>query len=259
MHNVKGFRMTLLLSLFRFSAICFLGLAGTAMAQSPGPLNGQMFGQGNRALVVVVHGDVSKGGPATYHYDIARQIAEQAKNASVFALVRPGYTGEKGQKSPGSNNGRSDHYTKQNNAMVAQTIQNLAKTVGASKVIGIGHSGGAAQLGTIAGIYPGLLDSVILVSCPCNIPEWRAKRGKSAWKNSLSPHDHVATISRGTRIFTVVGDKDTNTYPALSEAFVATAKTRGLTAAHVPVKGASHGFDRLQRTVEQLALQEISK
>jgi fermentation-respiration switch protein FrsA (DUF1100 family) len=251
--------MPLPLSLFRLIAILVLGLANMAMAQTPGPLNGQMFGAGNRALVVVVHGDVSKGGPATYHYDFAEQVAKHGKGASVFALVRPGYTGEKGQKSPGSNNGRSDHYTKQNNALVAQTIQNLAKTVGASKVIGVGHSGGAAQLGAIAGLYPGLLDSVILVSCPCNIPAWRAKRGKSAWKNSLSPSDYVGSIARSTRIFAVVGDKDTNTYPEFSEAFVTAAKARGLPAAYVPVKGASHGFDGLQRTVEQLTLQEIAK
>ncbi|WP_417728430.1 alpha/beta hydrolase family protein [Roseovarius sp.] len=251
--------MPLPLSLFHLAAIFFLGLANMAQAQSPGPLNGQIFGAGNRALVVVVHGDVSKGGPATYHYDLAKQIAEQSKDVSVFALVRPGYTGKKGQNSPGSNTGRRDHYTKENNALVAKTIQNLAKSIGASKVIGIGHSGGAAQLGAIAGIYPGLLDSVILVSCPCNIPEWRAKRGKSAWTNSLSPHDHIAAMARGTRIFAVVGDKDTNTYPELSEAFVLAAKARGLPAAYVPVKGASHGFDQLQRTVEQLALKEIAK
>jgi fermentation-respiration switch protein FrsA (DUF1100 family) len=256
---VKEFTMTLVFSIFRLTLILFLGLVGMAMAQSPGPLNGEMISTGNRALVVVVHGDVSKGGPATYHYDLARHIAKQTKNVSVFALVRPGYTGEKGQKSPGSNNGRKDHYTKQNNAMVAQTIQNAAKSVGASKVIAIGHSGGAAQLGAIAGIYPGLLDSVILVSCPCNIPAWRAKRGRSAWTNSISPHDHIGSIARGTRIFAVVGDKDTNTYPEFSKAFVDAAKARGLPAAFVPVKGASHGFDRLQSTVAQLALQEIAK
>lgn len=127
--------MPLPLSLLPLAVTFLIGIASMATGQSPGPLNGQMYGAGNRALVVVVHGDVSKGGPATYHYDLARDIAKQGKNVSVFALVRPGYTGEKGQKSPGSNNGRSDHYTRQNNALVAQTIQNLAKSVGTSKVI----------------------------------------------------------------------------------------------------------------------------
>lgn len=60
----------------RFAAVLILGLASMAMAQFPGPLNGQVFGSGKRALVVVGHGDVSKGGPARYHYDIARQIAK---------------------------------------------------------------------------------------------------------------------------------------------------------------------------------------
>ncbi|MDW3118416.1 MAG: alpha/beta hydrolase [Roseovarius pacificus] len=189
--------MTGLRSTIQLAALLVLGLASMAMAQSPGPLNGQVFGSGNRALVVVVHGDVSKGGPATYHYDLARRIADQNRGVTVFALVRPGYTGQSGAKSPGSNNGRRDHYTKQNNALVAKTIQNLAKATGNSKVIGIGHSGGAAQVGAIAGMYPGLIDSAILVSCPCNITEWRAKRGKSAWRNSLSPHTYIKH-ARGT-------------------------------------------------------------
>lgn len=249
--------MTGLRSTIQLAALLILGLASMAMAQSPGPLNGQVFGSGNRALVVVVHGDVSKGGPATYHYDLARRIADQNRGVTVFALVRPGYTGQSGAKSPGSNNGRRDHYTKQNNALVAKTIQNLAKATGNSKVIGIGHSGGAAQVGAIAGMYPGLIDSAILVSCPCNITEWRAKRGKSAWRNSLSPHTYIKH-ARGTRILAVVGTKDTNTFPKLSQDFVAAAKARGLPAAYVPVNGASHGFNGLQRTVEQLAKQEIA-
>ena len=59
-----------------FAAMLIFGIGSMAYAQSPGPLNGQMFGSGNKALVVVLHGDLSKGGPATYHYDIAKRIAQ---------------------------------------------------------------------------------------------------------------------------------------------------------------------------------------
>lgn len=251
--------MTRLRSTIRLAALLVLGVAGMAMAQSPGPLNGHVFGSGNRALVVVVHGDVSRGGAATYHYDLAKRIAQQNNGVTVFALIRPGYTGEGGARSKGSNNGRRDHYTKRNNALVAQTIQKLAQATGNSKVIGIGHSGGAAQVGAIAGMYPGLLDSAILVSCPCNISEWRAKRGKSAWRNSLSPHVYLKNVARGTRIFAVVGTNDSNAFPKLSQDYITAAKARGLAAAFVPVNGAGHGFDGLQRTVESIANTEIRR
>lgn len=240
--------------------VSIIMLAATpVIAQSPGPLDGRMFGGGNAALVVVLHGDVSKGGPANYHYDVAERIAQQNKGASVFALLRPGYSDGKGGKSKGSNNNRRDHYTAQNNALVAQTIAALAKQTGNRKVVVVGHSGGAAQVATILGTAPGLIGSAILVSCPCNIPEWRAKRGKKAWRNSQSPHDFVGKIARPTRIIALSGTKDTNTFPQLSQDYIAAAKARGLAVAYVPVNGAGHDFRAFQSTVEQLVKSEIAK
>ncbi|RKT32094.1 alpha/beta fold hydrolase [Roseovarius halotolerans] len=242
------------------SVALFFGLlASGAQAQSPGPLDGKLFGGGNRALVVILHGDVSKGGPADYHYDIARRIAAQNKGASVFAMLRPGYTDARGGKSPGSHNGRRDHYTSANNALVAKTIQALAQQTGNRRVIAVGHSGGAAQLGAIAGAYPGLLDSVILVSCPCNLEEWRNARGKSAWRNSVSPHRLISGIAPGTRIIAAVGTSDNNTFPQLSQAYIDATRARGLPAGFVPVKGAGHSFKGLQSTVEKLVKSELSK
>jgi len=234
-------------------------LAPAALAQSPGPLQGKMFGGGNRALIVVLHGDVSKGGPADYHYDIAARIAAQNKGTSVFAMLRPGYGDSKGDKSPGSNNNRRDHYTKTNNSMVAKTIQALAQQTGNSRVIAVGHSGGAAQVGAIIGAHPGLIDSAILVSCPCHITQWRQARGKSAWRNSVSPHSLVAKIAPGTRIIAAVGTADDNTFPQLSQDYVAAAQARGLPASFVPINGARHGFGGLQATVEKLVKSEVSK
>lgn len=254
-HRASRF-MGALAVLFCLSLV-WLGTAG--LAQSPGPLQGKMFGGGTRALIVVLHGDVSKGGPADYHYDIAAKIAAQNKSTSVFAMLRPGYADSQGAKSPGSTNNRRDHYTKTNNSMVAQTIQALAQQTGNSRVIAVGHSGGAAQIGAIIGAYPGLIDSAILVSCPCNITRWRQAGGKSAWRNSVSPHSLVPKIAPGTRIITAVGTADNNTFPQLSQDYVASALARGLPASFVPINGARHGFNGLQATVEKLVKSEVSK
>jgi pimeloyl-ACP methyl ester carboxylesterase len=236
MRKIFGlFPATIVLAMFTF-------LSAPAVADSPGPLAGKSFGNGTKALVVVLHGDVSRGGAANYHYKIASQIASRNKNVTVLGLVRPGYSDGQGRKSPGSHNNRRDHYTSQNNKLVAQTIQAMAKQVGTNKIIAMGHSGGAAQLGTIAGTYPGLLDSVVLVSCPCNIDEWRTTRGRSAWSNSQSPHKYVGKIGRGTRVIAVTGTRDDNTFPKLAQDYIAAARARGLAATFVPVNGASHDF-----------------
>lgn len=220
-------------------------LATAAMAQSPGPLEGKVFGSGNRALVVVLHGDLSDGGPANYHYDLASQIASANKGVTVLAMLRPGYSDGAGLRSKGSNNNRADHYTQRNNAAVAQTIQAMARQIGTSRIVGVGHSGGAAQLGGVLGLAPGLVQRAVLVSCPCDIATWRKLRGRSAWSQSQpqSPDLQIPRIAKGTRIALVVGAKDDNTFPQLSEAYAAAAKARGLSATLVQVPGAKHNLN----------------
>ena len=243
------------------AAFLWVALATVALAQSPGPLQGKVFGSGNAALVVVLHGDLSSGGQATYHFDITKRIASANRNVTVMAMIRPGYSGGSGLKSRGSNNNRSDHYTKRNNTLVAQTIQNMAQQIGTSKIIGVGHSGGAAQLGGVLGLAPGLLDSTILVSCPCDIGKWRSMRGRSPWTKSASqsPHRQISRIANGTRLLLVVGTRDDNTSVVLSQDYAAAAQARGLSAQLITVNGAGHGFNKLQSTVLKTVNAELRR
>ena len=89
------------------------------------------------------------------------------------------------------------------------------------------------------------MQRAVLVSCPCDIGTWRKQRGRSAWNQSeaQSPHLQVPKIAKGTRISLVVGAKDDNTFPQLSEAYVAAAKARGLPATLVQVPGAKHNMN----------------
>lgn len=234
-----------------------LDISGTP---DSGPLSGKLFGAASAdVLVVTLHGDLSNGSAAQYQYGIAERLAASGDNVAAFGLIRPGYSDGEGRRSVGSHTNRRDHYTSANNALVAQTIANLKETTGASRVIAIGHSGGAAQLGTVIGIAPGLIDSAILVSCPCNIPRWRQMRGKSAWPKSQSPHRFVDSVASTTRVFAVTGLADNNTSPALARAFVSTLQDAGRTAEFVGVAGAGHGYRQLSRTVEDLAVQEIRR
>lgn len=220
-----------------------------AAAQSFGPLQGAVFGEGSKALVVVLHGDVSRGGDADYHYRLAKDIAENNPGVTAVALLRPGYYDGEGRKSPGSLNGRRDHYSATNNQLVIDTIQSLKAAYAPQKVIGVGHSGGAAQLGVAVGRSAGLVDAMILVSCPCNIGRWRQSRNRSPWYQSQSPHKFISGIAPGTDIHLIVGSRDNNTAFFLSKNYASDARDAGLTATTEEVSGASHGLNNMSRTV----------
>lgn len=229
-----------------------------AAAQTAAPLAGAVFGTGKSALVVVLHGDLSDGSAADYHRRFAESLARSNPGITAVALIRPGYSDSEGRTSPGSHNGRRDHYTARNNDLVAQTITGLKRQVRPQRTITIGHSGGAAQLGAVIGRNPGLIDSAILVSCPCNVTEWRSMNRRPLWTDSESPHSYIPRVAKKTRIIAITGRNDRNTHMSLAETYVASARARGIDAHFVPV-GGGHNFRDLQRAVAQVAQAEIPR
>jgi predicted esterase len=169
-------------------------------------------------LVVVLHGDVSSGGPARYH-------------------IGPGYDDGEGRTSGGSHNGRRDHYTAANNAAIAGAIAALRQRYRASRVVIVGHSGGAAQAAVVAPRAGA--SGVVLASCPCDIPRWRASRS-GPWPRSQSPLAFAASMPRATRVVAVTGGSDPNTAPALARDYVAALTARGVGARFEEVPGAGH-------------------
>lgn len=247
--------------LFNSAVAGALGLLGQgAIAAGPGPLAGRVFGNGSEVLFVALHGDLSDGGNADYQHGIAERIARANSNVTAFGLVRPGYRDGAGNASPGSNNNRRDHYTRQNNALVADTIANLKAAIGARRVVALGHSGGAAQLGAIIGSHPGLIDSAILVSCPCDIARWRQMRGRGAWSKSQSPSSLVRRVPSATRVIAVTGAGDDNAFPVLAQNYIGALQKRGVPSAFIEVPGAQHSYgSALRGAAERLANQEIRR
>ena len=88
--------------------------AATFGAETAGP---------SPVLVVMVHGDISDGGAATYHVAFAKMLARPG--AVVVALTRPGYTDDRGRTSQGHTYGRQDNYTRDNIAAVGGAIAAL--------------------------------------------------------------------------------------------------------------------------------------
>ena len=191
-------------------------------------------------LYVVVHGDGSDFGPSVYHYKVAAALAGAGPPGAVaVALIRPGYHDGAGHRSDGSNNGRRDSYTPQNIAIMADAIRTLKRRFAASRVVGVGHSGGAAILGVIIGKYPHLLDGAVLVGCPCDVSRWCGATGH-AWTASDSPSNFVADVPVDTAVTLLTGTADTNTFPGLARDYAASLVRRGIDATFVPVPRASH-------------------
>jgi pimeloyl-ACP methyl ester carboxylesterase len=205
-------------------------------------------------LVLLIHGDVADGGPADYLYPFARAVAKPGVVA--VALLRPGYFDASGRTSEGSNDNRRDNYTVRTVTIVGAAVAALKQRYKARRVVVMGHSGGAAIAGVLIGRQPGLIDAAVLVSCPCDVPRWRAERKKTPWANSLSPHEFAAAVPRSTIVVAIAGTNDGNTRPALADAYVGMLSERGVNATTRRAQGAGHGFNRLAPTV-LVALQQL--
>lgn len=219
-------------------------------------------------MLVWLHGDVSSGGPADYHFPIARKAAEKFSAANVLsvALVRPGYPDGSGEISTSSEplRQRFDHYTKENIAEVATAIKHLRDKFKPNKVIAIGHSGGAASSALVMGMTPGLLDAAILVACPCDLASWRSSGGKRPWYNSEDPMKWVDKIDPTTHVIALTGRNDNNTFPEIAESYIQALQARKITAEFQVLSGENHNsafrtpevFDAVQKMIAVKATQQ---
>jgi predicted esterase len=184
------------------------------------------------AMVVWIHGDVSSGLPANYHFGIAQKAVEQLAPAKVLsvALVRPGYSDGTGDSSSVAflHSGRSDHYTKENLLEVGAAIERLRAKFQPKTVVVVGHSGGAATTAVLLGLSPKLIDAAVLVACPCDLVAWRV--GKREWGRSENPIKWVDKVEPTTRVVALTGAKDDNTLPELARVYTEALKQRGVPA-----------------------------
>lgn len=205
----------------------------------------QMRRYGNlepEAMVVWLHGDVSSGGPANYHFAYAQQFSKEAFAGKVLsiALVRPGYPDGSGASSSvaESSSGRSDHYTRENLAEVGAAIERLRAKYKPARVIVASHSGGAATTASLLGMKPGLIDTALLVSCPCDLVAWRA--GRRAWSKSENPPSWIDKIAPTTKVIALSGEKDDNTVPDLARNYIEALRARKIDATFQLVPKADH-------------------
>ena len=130
-------------------------------------------GDASHVLMVVLHGDLSSGGPADDSLDFAKTAAEAG--AVGVAMARPGYMidGRESSGIPTRNQDREDRFKPAEIDSIAHAVAALKAHHKAERVVMFGHSGGAIISGVILGRSAPLVDAVILLSCPCNYADWR--------------------------------------------------------------------------------------
>ncbi len=228
----------------------------TLKEQSSGlyPLTGRIYGKYQDTTIVLLHGDLSNGGLATYMHDFAEDIIENFPTIQVISLLRTGYSdGE--LTSIGDNYNRRDQYTKENNVLVYKTITNIKASRNNTKIIAIGHSGGAAQLGAIIGQNQNLVDAAILVSCPCDLYQWRI--GRTPLVRSQSPSDFTTQVGEHIKVIAISGSNDTNTSPSLAKRYIQELQYNSVDGKFISIEGGGHNFDKTMIDGTFSALNEV--
>lgn len=239
----------------RSSLALLLAAALTTGAAAPAPqqpgLYAKSFGVTSprraRTLIVVLHGDAPFAKPS-YQYDFARAAAAAVPGSVAVGLLRPGYEDPAGKRSPGVRGTTTgDNYTPDRIGAVVASIRQLQRRYRSARTILVGHSGGAAIAADLAGTYPGLIDGMILVSCPCELPEWRqhmkAVSPTPLWDQpvgSLDPIMLVGGIPAKLRTAVLVGSDDKTTPVAFSRAYAEALSLRGIATDYRIVPGKDH-------------------
>lgn len=193
-------------------------------------------------LVVVLHGDLSRGGPADYTFSIAEDAASEG--AIGIAMMRPGYSGG-GKTSSGRatrSQDRDSRYNGAENDDIATAVAVLKQQYNVSRVVMFGHSGGAAISGVMAGRAAPLVDGLILLACPCDVPRWRDYNGRSAYLGAESPVDYVQKLPKSAKVIAINGEEDSNTQPYLAKDYVKQARGAGIDATYIEVPEAGHNY-----------------
>ena len=199
-----------------------------------------------KVLAVVLHGDLSSGGVADEVFFMAEEAAKAG--AVGVAMMRPGYTGD-GRRSTGiatRDQDRDDRYRAADMDSITVAVRSLKANHGVDRVVMIGFSGGAVISGVMLGRAAPLVSGAVLLSCPCNVPEWREYNNWGPLYNAESPHAYIGRIPKGTPVIALTGENDGNTHKRFAIAYVEKANAAGAKARFVEVPGANHGLRRIK-------------
>jgi predicted esterase len=198
-------------------------------------------------LVVVLHGDAPFNRP-DYQNTFAAKVAATNRDVVAVGLLRPGYTDPQGNTSDGERGlTTGDNWNATNTDAIAHAIGALKCRYHARKVVVAGHSGGAAITANMLGRHSALIDAALLVSCPCDVEQWRQNMfqltGRPVFQgkiDTLSPVEQIKGMSDQANVTMMVGSQDKVAPPGLSERYQAVAAQLGKKVRLVQLEGKEH-------------------
>ena len=216
------------------------GCATTQQTPAAPALHAETFGPARgaqvRTLIVVLHSD---GAPD--HYRFAAAAAQAVPASAAVALLRPGYADAAGKTSPGERGTETgDNYTRDRIAAVGDAIAAVHRRYPNARIVLVGDAGGAAIAANLAGVRPGLIDGMVLVGCPCTLPEWRKLMKWQDTVQSLDPLQTAGGIPSVLRAAVLVGADDQVTPVKFSRAYAEALTLRGIATDYRIVPGKGH-------------------
>jgi len=199
-----------------------------------------------RTLVFVIHDDGDPGARSD-EAAFAQAAARAIPDTMSITVLRPGFQDAKGNASSGEHGtGKGDNFTADRLARVYARIESMKRRAPHANVILVGDGGGAALVADLAGLHPDMAQAILLVGCPCALPEWRShmaeRTGDAGWAavvSSLDPLKFAGGVSTALRVAVLVGADDAITPVALSRAYVEALTLRGIGTDYriVPARG----------------------
>ena len=130
---------------------------------------------------------------------------------------------------------------------MGDSIASLRARYPGARTILVGDAGGAAIAANLAGTRPNLVDGMVLVSCPCTLPEWRARMQKQdpAWGSAVTSLDPLKTsggVLPTIRAAVLVGADDAVTPIPFSRAYAEALTLRGIATDYRIVPGKGHAL-----------------
>ena len=221
-----------------------------------------------RPLVVFLHGDAEPVGKSgRYRKSIRRMLRKlKRKNMNTILIARPGCERElpTGLITTGIDvSCRGNNYTPVVLDGLAAALKALKAHYKPSKLILLGHSGGAMLSGILLGRNLGLAEGAVLVGWGCDTEEWREWRNLSAgkrgtWDESLSARDYVDKVPVKTKIVALTGSRDENTLPKFGKMCTDELIARGVAARFEVLEGWGHGSALRSDDVTEAVL-EVSR
>ncbi|VXC90640.1 alpha/beta hydrolase family protein [Sphingomonas sp. AX6] len=215
------------------------GMEAPRAALPVSPLVSNFYGETRardvRTLVVVLHADQDSARLGAQDA-FAKAAAAAIPNSAAVAILRPGYADASGRQSPGDRGtSTGDTYTLEHLGEIATAIDAARVRYPGARTVLVGDNGGAAIAANIAGLRPNLLDAMVLVSCPCTLPEWRAHMERrdraSPWEapvRSLDPLQTAGGVRASLKAVILVGSDDPRALPKFSREYAEALALRGI-------------------------------